>query len=470
MKLVKGSKVEVLQEAEVPLGSWRGAEIVLGNGQSFYVRYDPSPVDSCAAVERVQRRLIRPCPPRDDSVCWAVGDILEAFDSYSWKIAEMVRVLGKDFYLVRLLGSSLELRTHASELRLRKHWKDGKWTVLQKDSTKCFGGSFRGQPKSGNLGSNFGKQRQPYCAMDNNLLLKNQKALEGDKSRGMKRKSSAITHPTQCSEVTRGMKRLQTPHRDGRHAALVAGVSPRLAEKVDAVDSPCLMLGEKYMHASLNKRKNGVHTTNLAGVNVDTENKFRPLTSAYPSDTESISSSVGSCSPSSSPCSSRHFYSAYQTGDICSRTDGAEAAVSERETSQHDKIIPKEDTHLLELHAYRATMLALYVCGSISWEQEALLTNLRLTLNISTDEHLAELRSMGRSRRLVKHPSVGPCRWRSLPHGLLYVKCGNIPSNFCWYLAHLAIRSSKSDASQGLRRFSRKTIFSPREAHEKEGQ
>uniref|UniRef100_A0A0E0ABJ1 Agenet domain-containing protein n=1 Tax=Oryza glumipatula TaxID=40148 RepID=A0A0E0ABJ1_9ORYZ len=298
MKLVKGSKVEVLQEAEVPLGSWRGAEIVLGNGQSFYVRYDPSPVDSCAAVERVQRRLIRPCPPRDDSVCWAVGDILEAFDSYSWKIAEMVRVLGKDFYLVRLLGSSLELRTHASELRLRKHWKDGKWTVLQKDSTKCFGGSFRGQPKSGNLGSNFGKQRQPYCAMDNNLLLKNQKALEGDKSRGMKRKSSAITHPTQCSEVTRGMKRLQTPHRDGRHAALVAGVSPRLAEK-------------------------------------------------------------------------------------------------------------------------------------------------------------------GRSRRLVKHPSVGPCRWRSLPHGLLYVKCGNIPSNFCWYLAHLAIRSSKSDASQGLRRFSRKTSDSP---------
>jgi hypothetical protein len=138
MKLVKGSKVEVLQEAEVPLGSWRGAEIVLGNGQSFYVRYDPSPVDSCAAVERVQRRLIRPCPPRDDSVCWAVGDILEAFDSYSWKIAEMVRVLGKDFYLVRLLGSSLELRTHASELRLRKHWKDGKWTVLQKVMVHSF--------------------------------------------------------------------------------------------------------------------------------------------------------------------------------------------------------------------------------------------------------------------------------------------------------------------------------------------
>jgi hypothetical protein len=43
---------------------------------------------------------------------------------------------------------------------------------------------------------------------------------------------------------------------------------------------------------------------------------------------------------------------------------------------------------LLELHAYRSTMLSLCACGSISWGQEALLTNLRLTLNISTDESL----------------------------------------------------------------------------------
>uniref|UniRef100_A0A0D9WRU2 Agenet domain-containing protein n=1 Tax=Leersia perrieri TaxID=77586 RepID=A0A0D9WRU2_9ORYZ len=262
MKFVKGNKVEVLQEAEVPLGSWRGAEIVLGNAESFYVRYDPSPVDTCAAVERVHRRLIRPCPPPDDSVCWAIGDILEAFDSYSWKISEMVRVLGKDYYLVRLLGSSLELRIHASELRLRKHWKDGKWTVLQKDSTRCYGGSFRGQSKSGNFGSKLGKHKQLYCTMDNNLLLKNQKAFNSDRSRGMKRKASApSTNPTQCSEVT---KRLQTPRRDGRYSLLVAGVSPRLAEKGDAVDSPCLMLGEKYMHASLIRTKNGVRKTNLA--------------------------------------------------------------------------------------------------------------------------------------------------------------------------------------------------------------
>ena len=132
MRFFKGSKVEVLQEAEVPFGSWRPGEIVSGNGHTYLVQYDESPVDSGVAVERVPRRLMRPCPPADDPVCWAVGSILEAFDSYSWKVAEVVRVIGKKQYLVRLLGSSLELMAQASDLRLRKLWVDDKWIVTQK--------------------------------------------------------------------------------------------------------------------------------------------------------------------------------------------------------------------------------------------------------------------------------------------------------------------------------------------------
>ncbi|OEL36327.1 hypothetical protein BAE44_0002654, partial [Dichanthelium oligosanthes] len=40
------------------------------------------------------------------------------------------------------------------------------------------------------------------------------------------------------------------------------------------------------------------------------------------------------------------------------------------------------DVHGLELAAYRSTMRALYASGPLTWEQEALLTNLRLSLNI----------------------------------------------------------------------------------------
>jgi len=220
MRFFKGSKVEVLQEAEVPFGSWRPGEIVSGNGHTYLVQYDESPVDSGVAVERVPRRLMRPSPPADDPVCWVVGSILEAFDSSSWKVAEVVRVLGKKQYLVRLLGSSLELMAQASDLRLRKLWVDDKWIVTQKYSAKCLDGSFRGRLKDGNLGCNFG--------MDSHIQLENKNAFEGATSRGIKRKSSAMTTHPQCSEIT---KRLQTPQRDGRHSKLVDRGSLRLAEK-----------------------------------------------------------------------------------------------------------------------------------------------------------------------------------------------------------------------------------------------
>ena len=53
-----------------------------------------------------------------------------------------------------------------------------------------------------------------------------------------------------------------------------------------------------------------------------------------------------------------------------------------------------ERIHKLELYAYRTTLEALYHSGSITWEQEALMTNLRVELHISNDEHLSELRNL----------------------------------------------------------------------------
>ena len=125
--------MEVLQKAEAPFGSWRPAEIVSGNGHTYLVSYGPSSFDGSVAVERVPRKAMRPSPPFPDGLlCWVTGDILEVFDSYSWKVAEVVRLLGFEYYLVRLLGSSLELRVHAPRLRTRQLWQDGKWVTLPK--------------------------------------------------------------------------------------------------------------------------------------------------------------------------------------------------------------------------------------------------------------------------------------------------------------------------------------------------
>lgn len=50
--------------------------------------------------------------------------------------------------------------------------------------------------------------------------------------------------------------------------------------------------------------------------------------------------------------------------------------------------------HNLELHAYRCTLEALHASGPLSWDKELLLTNLRIMLHISNDEHLTELKNL----------------------------------------------------------------------------
>ncbi|XP_021280688.1 uncharacterized protein LOC110413972 [Herrania umbratica] len=52
------------------------------------------------------------------------------------------------------------------------------------------------------------------------------------------------------------------------------------------------------------------------------------------------------------------------------------------------------DVHQLELRAYKSTVEALYASGPLTWEQESLLTNLRLSLNISDEEYLLQLRHL----------------------------------------------------------------------------
>jgi hypothetical protein len=62
MRFIKGNKVEVLRNKEVPPGEWRCGKIISGNGHTYSVIYeDPFGMRSEALVERVPRKTIRPC-------------------------------------------------------------------------------------------------------------------------------------------------------------------------------------------------------------------------------------------------------------------------------------------------------------------------------------------------------------------------------------------------------------------------
>lgn len=118
---------------EVPLGSWCPAEIISGNGHTYNVRFITCSLDTNLAVGRVPRKAIRPYPPPFESTeSWVQGDIVEAFESNSWKLAIVSRVIDSSYYVVRLLGTSKVFRAHLSGLRVRQSWRDGKWDVIQK--------------------------------------------------------------------------------------------------------------------------------------------------------------------------------------------------------------------------------------------------------------------------------------------------------------------------------------------------
>ncbi|KAK1392553.1 hypothetical protein POM88_011609 [Heracleum sosnowskyi] len=101
----KGSRVEILCEDELPSGSWRCAEIICGDGHNFKVEL------------------------QDDWIC---GAVLEVFHNLSWKMATVSKVLGRNLFVVRLVGSSSEFKVRKLDLRVRQCWQNNEWTVIGK--------------------------------------------------------------------------------------------------------------------------------------------------------------------------------------------------------------------------------------------------------------------------------------------------------------------------------------------------
>ncbi|KAF2317994.1 hypothetical protein GH714_041320 [Hevea brasiliensis] len=296
MRFKKGSRVEVSCKKGVPSGFWRCAEIISGNGHTYTIRYKghTGTIDD-TIVERISRKAIRPCPPLPEiAENWVPGDVVEVFDDFSWKMATISKVLGKEYFLVRILGSYLEFKVSKFDIRIRQSWQADKWIVIGKGSGTC-------------------------------------EDIKHDESSILKCKRNSLNN------VQMTKTRLHGQVKD----ACFPVVNKKKNQESNMVSCRTLKRG----HLAYKQ---------------EVCDGFIEAVDGYSSDAESF-------------CQWR-----YEEENIPFPTKDELAA----------------EIHRLELYAYRCTMEALYASGPLSWEQEALVTNLRLSLHISNDEHLMEVRNL----------------------------------------------------------------------------
>ncbi|XP_011026479.1 PREDICTED: uncharacterized protein LOC105127067 isoform X1 [Populus euphratica] len=405
MKFKKGSRVEVLRKTHLSSCAWRCGEIISGNGQTYWVRYDGlSGLNSEDDVESVSREVIRPCPPPADvSDGWAVGDLVEVFDNLCWKTAAVMKVMRGNCCLVRLIGSSTELRVDKVNIRMRQLWQDGGWVEIGKGS-----GSFENEKlnkpsvfscyqKKRSLMQQASEKRKVQAretclAIEHNLGFQESCAMS---ARTSKRASPVwATHLESCNEKVDKMRAIEKQSEVRR---VISGYPSSFMTKVDAVAYPRECLGEIYMHASSNNQ-----TIGSCEMERRTPNNFVTSfcgRSSESNDSDSDACSVGSCSVNSdSPNRLFNCVVAGNSPDADTLSSDAESFYGHGDKEENCSLPLGEDVrvriHSLELHAYRCTLGAFYASGPLSWEQEALLTNLRISLNISNDEHLMELRNL----------------------------------------------------------------------------
>ncbi|KAK8711611.1 hypothetical protein V6N13_146887 [Hibiscus sabdariffa] len=394
MKFRKGNLVEVLRREHDPIGSWFTGEILSADADNYIVRYKLL-VDQEAklVVEMARGKDVRPLPPSVNGKSWAVGDIAEVFDIQCWRVAKVAKVLkNSNRFVIKFFGSIQLKEFHASSLRIRQAWHGNKWIVMGKVAeNKDLAYNFT--PKvpfeAGGLNFrtslHFSKTKQSI-ARDRGRKHKGEAHNIADmlpiraKSKGYNRQYGECNMGTLFDRTFK--KRKSSPC--SRGCDLTPKRTFPLLKQVSDISSSHVGVGENFIKQSTNRNSRIENTAPHC-----LYDSSRPVWSTEDSDQCSVASCslngdyVGQIShkPLDNAPDNSDAESAFPS--LCDKGDLTLSPV--------DKVY---DIHKLELRAYKSTMEVLFISGPITWEQESLLTNLRLSLNISDEEHLLQLRHL----------------------------------------------------------------------------
>ncbi|KAK4849265.1 hypothetical protein QYF36_023009 [Acer negundo] len=372
MKLRKGGSVEALRREHDPWGTWFPGTIISINGNDYIIRYEfITDQEGEPILEKVYGEDVRPQPLHQLGKKWRVGDIAEVFDAHCWRVGRVAKALQKNWFVIRLFGSIQLKEFHESNLRIRQAWHNNKWSIIgkvagdkqftQKNYSKHSSDLFSGVPLQ-----ETGKDSQPG---------------EKDKQECCPRRNIKGSH-AYLSEIT--SKNLAIGGSNKKRKLRPRAVRPLLG---------ALCSFKRVGNISSIVRENEKFTeepTEIDPKRVRATSEWLHISSTpHRSNEDSNQCSVASCS-------SNHFADAHgkkfcEPLENVSHDSDAESSFPTFSCKKHKLDV---DIHELELCAYKSTVQALYVSGPLSWEQESLLTNLRLSLNISDEEHLFQLRHL----------------------------------------------------------------------------
>lgn len=386
MKFRKGDSVEVLRRVHDPCGSWFPGTIVSVDGNDYVIRYKFLLDDEGELIlEKVPGVDIRPLPLCEAANRWRVGDIAEVFDNQCWRVGKIVKVLQNNGYVVRLSGSIQLKEFHVANIRVRKSWHNSQWSVTGKVA----------QDKQFTT-KNDSKYSLDLLSIAPSLKIGKDLPLGEDGRNDSKMYFRMGTmkrcHADYFERNSRNLV-IAGSHKKRNSSTWAGGCNrpqtgtPPLFRQVVDISFPRVQLDEKFIGGSTDMETKMAKAT-TAGFHISST----PLLS----NENSNQCSVASCSSNDfddHPAENVHA----SVENISSNSD-AESSFPSLSGKKHEFPSSRHklevDIHELELHAYESTVQALYASGPLSWEQESLLTNLRLSLNISDEEHLLQLRHL----------------------------------------------------------------------------
>ncbi|KAF7034774.1 hypothetical protein CFC21_045745 [Triticum aestivum] len=433
MRITLGMSLEawVPTDAAAPpmaMGAWRAGEVVWGNGHSYVMRWFDGGSDS----GRILRKFVRPLP--DPAVKLPAdlvpGDNVEVLDGSLWKWAEVVAAAA-DRFEVKIVGSSQVLTADRSALRPRQVYGEKGWVVLHKGnkipvesvvpSRPIPGKNIKLKANNGNLGG--GKFAAPHAVKLGGTTTTTKRSshtvtVDGDVAPDAKRfhfHSSSKLFPKEAPDGNRLHSSIKLFPKDARYP------------------SHCYLMKKRRQETSNDDKSYNEESCDAVGGTArdssDTDDgssssstSDRSSSSADGSDGDSSSSSSGSNSNGGVPevpaagerCQENREASIpppprSREEEEHDSSDGRASATMQHRPADEDEeeaVAMKRNrqaaevhedhgrVHGLELEAYVSVMKAFRATGPLSWAREELLSDLRLHLHVSGDEHLQLIRSL----------------------------------------------------------------------------